>query len=569
MAVLSYSTDRALRRRRESPQAPLEAWRSPSAQLRPPGVVFEWRAPADRNVLRRLEVAAFVGLAPAGPLFQPTEISDWTQYRSAFGGFVPWAFLAYAVAGFFANQGKRCWVVRVADGQTATAARLDLEGAGHRLALKTSSPGTWGDALVARATPLTAERFDLTLTAGEAQEVWPGLTLVPRRPGWAGAVLRSSSLVRPASSGERSPVGEGVPRLEVPPGGQQRFAGGDDGLAGVTKETFLAGLDTLAASPEVALLAIPDLMPKEPVPVPPPRHPSSCRRPAGATPAPLTPVERPPRLSPDAIVWVQQRMVAQCKSLKDRIALLDPLPDLRTVDQLTTWRQGFATSYAALYAPWLEVPDPLRGRGRQALDPLVRAVPPSGHVAGVVARSLFTRGPAKPPANEVVQAARDVTGEVSDTAAALLNDGGINLIRPFPSRGIRIMGARTLSAEPALRYLNVRILLIYIERRLEALLQPAVFEPNTPATWEMVERIASSLLDGLWQAGMLDGATAEEAYFVRCDETTNPPDEIDAGRLLCLIGIQPPWPAEFITVRIGHVDGSLTVLTVEGGPPRG
>jgi len=568
MAVLSYSTDRALRRRRASPEAPLEAWRSPSAQLRPPGVVFEWRAPADRNVLRRLEIAAFVGLAPAGPLFQPTEISDWTQYRSAFGGFVPWAFLAYAVAGFFANQGKRCWVVRVA-GRQAAAARLDLEGGGHRLALETSSPGTWGDALVARATPLNAERFDLTLTVGEAQEVWPGLTLDPRQPGWAGAVLRSSSLVRPASPDEVSPGDDGVPRLEIPPGGQQRFAGGDDGLAGVSKETFVRGLDTLAASPEVALLAIPDLMPKEPVPEPPPRHPSSCRRPAGPTPTPLIPTERPPRLSPDAIVWVQQKMVAQCKSLKDRIALLDPLPDLRTVDQLTAWRQGFATSYAALYAPWLEVPDPLRGRGRQALDPLVRAVPPSGHVAGVIARSLFTRGPAKPPANEVVRAARDVTGEVSDTAAALLNDGGINLIRPFPSRGIRIMGARTLSSEPALRYLNVRILLIYIEHRLEALLQPAVFEPNTPATWEMVERISSSLLDDLWQRGMLDGATAEEAYFVRCDETTNPPDEIDAGRLLCLIGIQPPWPAEFITVRIGHVDGSLTVLTVEGGPSRG
>ena len=533
-----------------------------------------------------LDTAAFVGLAPRGPLFEAVEVTDWTQYVSSFGGYVPWAYLAYSAAGFFANGGRRLHLVRI-DHEAGTAVsslRLSAGGGdpqGRTVLLQATSPGLWGDGIVVVVTPLTNDRFDLTVSLPQLDEyeVWPGLTLDPNKSGYIGRALNTdlegSRLINVCDGaswqrmGCREPAAP-IPILTVPPGGQARLSGGRDALDQLTAADFRLGLAVVGKLPDVGLVAMPDLMPKVDLAPPSEPPPVRCGQPRASVREPATEpdsltAQRPAALSPTEIEQLQLDMVGQCEVLRDRIALLDSLPSQRSGEDVLEFRSLFRSSYAAIYTPWLRVPDPLMGQGQQQLVYLTRDLPPSGYVAGIMARVMRTRGPSKPPANEIVVGARDVTGTVSPATQALLNENGINLIRPFPSRGLRIMGARTTSLDPSLIFVNVRLLLIYVEETLEALLQGIVFETNGPMTWEAVVRIASAFLDDLWRRGWLDGASAEEAYFVTCDATTTTVDDIDAGRLICLIGLLPPWPAEFITVRIGLVDGSLSVLAVEGG----
>ena len=155
--------------------------------------------------------------------------------------------------------------------------------------------------------------------------------------------------------------------------------------------------------------------------------------------------------------------------------------------------------------------------------------------------------------------------QVDDIRHGVLNERGINVIRSFNGRGIRVAGARTLSSDIEWRYVNVRRLMTMIEEAIDESTQWTVFEPNNRDLWRDIDRVVRGFLDALWRRGMLDGATAEEAYFVRCDETTNPPEETDAGRVICLVGVQPPWPAEFVVVRIGKTQGATEIFELTGG----
>jgi phage tail sheath protein FI len=192
-------------------------------------------------------------------------------------------------------------------------------------------------------------------------------------------------------------------------------------------------------------------------------------------------------------------------------------------------------------------------------------VPPCGHIAGIYARISRTVGVHKPPANEQISTAQDVQTTLTNDEYGFLNDNSVNVIRAFPGRGLRVAGARTLASDsleqtPELRYVNIRRLLLMIEESIAEQLNWLVFEPNTPILWEDIERIVGGFLTRLWRLGMLDGATPDDAFYVRCDESTNPPEQVDQGRLLCEIGIRPPWPAEFIVVRIGITEGRVVVL---------
>jgi phage tail sheath protein FI len=202
-------------------------------------------------------------------------------------------------------------------------------------------------------------------------------------------------------------------------------------------------------------------------------------------------------------------------------------------------------STGAVYYPWILVDDPLRITG------LVRAVPPSGHVAGMFARVDRHRGVHQPPANQPLEGARDVAFTLSAMAHGELNDAAVNAIRPIPGRGILVLGARTLDPAVVWRYVNVRRLFLMIEETLDEQLQWVVFEPNNPRLWREVQRVIGGFLERLYRMGMLDGATAEDAFTVRCDASTNPPWETDLGRITCVIGLQPPYPAEFVIVRLG------------------
>lgn len=238
---------------------------------------------------------------------------------------------------------------------------------------------------------------------------------------------------------------------------------------------------------------------------------------------------------------VQDALLSHCETRKDRFAVLDS-PETITggIDKLPKPRDS---KYGAYYFPWIQVYDPDKGN---------IFVPPSGHIAGVYSRTDSERGVHKAPANEIVRGALGLKYNVSKGEQDLLNPKGINAIR-FMNGGIRIWGARTLSSDPSWRYINVRRLFIMVESSIERATQWVVFEPNDHRLWKRVQRTISSFLTLLWRNGALMGTSPEQAFYVKCDEETNPPEVIDAGQLVVEIGLAPVKPAEFVIFRIGQM----------------
>jgi phage tail sheath protein FI len=243
---------------------------------------------------------------------------------------------------------------------------------------------------------------------------------------------------------------------------------------------------------------------------------------------------------------LQGKMIAHCENMGDRMAILDAPPNLLPQDILE-WRMntaGYDSKFGTLYYPWLEVMDPLTNQ------PMY--VPPSGHVAGVWCRTDATRGVHKAPANEVVLGVNGLGFQVTQEEQGGLNKVGINCIRSFPGRGIRIWGARTLSSDPEWRYLNVRRLFNYIAESIMEGTQWSVFEPNDERLWLQLRIAATNFLTRTWREGALFGASPAEAFYVKCDSETNPPDVIEAGQVIVEIGISPVKPAEFVIFRISQ-----------------
>ncbi len=238
---------------------------------------------------------------------------------------------------------------------------------------------------------------------------------------------------------------------------------------------------------------------------------------------------------------VQDALLSHCETRKDRFAILDsPETISGGVDRLPKPRDS---KYGAYYFPWIQVYDPDKGN---------IFVPPSGHVAGVYSRVDSERGVHKAPANELVRGALALKYNVSKGEQDLLNPKGINAIR-FMNGGIRIWGARTLSSDPSWRYINVRRLFIMVETSIERATQWVVFEPNDHRLWKRVVRTIGSFLTLLWRNGALMGTSPEQAFFVKCDDETNPPEVIDAGQLVVEIGLASVKPAEFVIFRIGQM----------------
>lgn len=268
-------------------------------------------------------------------------------------------------------------------------------------------------------------------------------------------------------------------------------------------------------------------------------------------------------LGPDERTEIWRALVHQADTLGDRIALLDPPENWDIEKRFKKWNEDFPVSQsalAALYWPWLHIPSDSAG------SKFTRAVPPSGHIAGTIARRDLSRGFFAPPANMVIEGAVGVTAELSDELRADVNDTGINVIVALPGRGIRAMGARTLS-NPAdagsYKFLNVRRLVTHLCEWIAEDTQWMVFEPNSETLWRAMERLVRTILFDLWRRGGLAGATDDEAYFVRCDATTNPRHESEQGRVICLVGVRPPGPAEMIFVRIGIAEGRVELLDRE------
>jgi hypothetical protein len=250
----------------------------------------------------------------------------------------------------------------------------------------------------------------------------------------------------------------------------------------------------------------------------------------------------------DGVKAVQLAMIAHCERMADRMAILDPLPDL-SAQEVKRWREvetNYDSMFATLYYPWVTVMGP---------DGKPMAVPPSGHMAGVWARSDGERGVHKAPANEVVRGVLEPVAQITKGEQDTLNPIGVNCIRTFTGRGVRIWGARTLSSDPAWRYVNVRRMFNMVEKSIEHATQWVVFEPNDQNLWARIRRDIGAYLTTVWRDGMLFGTSPGEAFYVKCDAELNPPEIRDQGKLIIEVGMAPVKPAEFVIFRFSQYSG--------------
>ena len=478
-------------------------------------------------------VAAFVGLAARGPTNTPTLVTNWSQFVSAFGDFMEGAYLAHAVYGYFLNGGGAAYVVRIGGDAPAATARAeiptqkDAKLSGYRISALESGPG--GNQItveVSEATTPGEDTFKLTVRApGRPDEVYDELSTKRGKTNVVTLIKEQSKLISIEEVGqaaiERAPA-RGRVTLAGAEGTKPMRLTPDDYVGDPADRTGFGGLE---AVDEVTMLAVPDLMS----------------------------LYQKGVIDAEGLQAVQSAMIGHCELMGDRVAILDAPPGLNA-QQVKEWRVdkvGYDSKYASLYWPWVKVLDPLTGKGA--------FVPPSGHVAGVWARSDSTRGVHKAPANEVIRGALALELIITKGEHDQLNPNGINCIRAFPGRGIRIWGARTLSSDPSWRYLNVRRLFNYIEESILEGTQWVVFEPNDMDLWQRVKRTLNAFLTRTWRDGALFGATPQEAFYVKCDSETNPPEVVDAGQLVVEIGIAPVKPAEFVVFRIAQFSGGASL----------
>lgn len=239
---------------------------------------------------------------------------------------------------------------------------------------------------------------------------------------------------------------------------------------------------------------------------------------------------------------VHRMLIEHCERQRFRFAVLDCDPGIADPRGVDPAAAGLDTQYAALYLPWVCVADPAGGARR--------CVPPGGHVLGVYARTDLERGVFKAPANQVLRGVATLEYEVDRATQEVLNPRGVDVIRDFPGRGIRVWGARTLSSNPQWKYVNVRRLFIFLERSIYEGTKWVVFEPNDEKLWARVRDTIRLFLRAQWRSGALLGAKEEEAFFITCDPSTMTQDDIVNGRLICEIGVAPVRPAEFVIFRI-------------------
>jgi phage tail sheath protein FI len=481
-------------------------------------------------------IAGFVGFAERGPVNEPVLVTNWTQFTQTFGGFVDGGYLAPSVYGYFLNGGGSAYVVRIGgtgadpgegDGQPAAleparvaVAELTGPGGGRPVVVRAKEPGPDGNKVVVEVQEPSEpgeDTFKLVVRRDRVEEVYDNVTVRKGQSHVATAVRqsklitieepRSGALAVPAA-GTRVSLSGGAPPAEpvaVRPA---------DYVGDANDRTGFAGLEAID---DVTMLCVPDVM-------------SAYQR--GVIDA-------------DGVKAVQLAMIAHCELMADRVAILDPLPDLRP-QRLKDWRMndaGYDSKYATLYWPWFTVMGP---NGKPM------TMPPSGYVAGVWARNDDTRGVHKAPANEIVRGVLELPSGLTRREHDQLNPVGINCVRAFPGQGIRIWGARTLSSDPEWRYLNVRRLFNYVEKSILNGTNWVVFEPNDHYLWSAVNRTISMFLRRVWRSGALFGNTPEEAFYVKCDAENNPEENRDAGILTVDIGIAPVKPAEFVVFRLAQ-----------------
>jgi phage tail sheath protein FI len=533
--------------------------------------------------------AAFLGETERGPV-SPRLVTSFSQFRRIYGGSPDSSHLAIAVDGFFRNGGNRCYVTRVTPhdpGDVSRATVADGSGA-DAMSVSANGPGEWGDrvAVVVNDSPMYKEGknqyFQLTVRywsndpeeitdpggaepdpAPDVEERYDDLTPDAMSSQHFEKQLASSSLV------DVEAVGDGRPALGVTwlgDGGGSAESGGSDEAG--SEESDASDIPDDDELDEMSYNELQDLAKPYDIDRTQTKdelkadlqEARDSRTDGGAATVSLSDYQGTDLTGertglaalkeqddvsivcvPDEndIRGLTEAVVTHCENMGERFAVLQAPQNAGRVSQLET---PVDSSYAAYYYPWLEVKDPLTNQDK--------TVPPGGHVAGMFARNDAEEGVHGAPANMVVRGALDLQLDVTKGEQDVLNPKGVNCIRSFQGRGIRVWGARTCSSDPEWKYVNVRRLFLYIEQSIDEGTQWAVFEPNDVDLWDRVTQSISNFLTTTWRDGALMGSTADEAFYVRCGESTMTQDDIDNGRLICEIGIAPVKPAEFVIFRI-------------------
>jgi len=481
--------------------------------------------------------AAFVGFAEEGPVNQPTFIPNFTEFVNTFGGFIKGGYLAASVYGYFQNGGGRCYVTRLPGGdeqaaepkavaalpsaakpaiESLTFTALEAGPGGTEISIEVVKPSDEG---------APEDQFNLIVRRGSTEEVFENLSFSKAKGAHnvIDVVNKQSKLVQVAEKAGDLSMPERVPSpgkysLTVAEATSTALVPvSSDVIVGDASER--SGLSGFEVAEDVTMLCVPDLMA----------------------------LYQADAISMEGVKAVQLAMIAHCENMKDRFAIIDCPPGL-SPQKMKEWRMdeaGYDTKYGALYYPWLRVANPM-GNGDSIL------VPPSGYMAGVYARSDNERGVHKAPANEVVRGAMGVEIQITKSEQDILNPIGVNCIRSFSGRGIRVWGARTLSSDASWRYINVRRLFNFVEKSIENGTQWIVFEPNDPDLWARIRRDITAFLTNVWRTGALFGATPAQAFYVKCDEEINPASVRDLGQVIIEIGMAPVKPAEFVIFRISQ-----------------
>ena len=259
----------------------------------------------------------------------------------------------------------------------------------------------------------------------------------------------------------------------------------------------------------------------------------------------------------DRVLRLQTAVLDHCDRLGDRFAILDSWPTTIGTGTVLDQRKALNGTNGALYYPWVKV-----SAGGTSTAPTL--VPPCGHVAGIYAVSDQRVGVHKAPANEALAGVLDLEVTLTNSQQGELNPVGINCLRAFPGRGIRVWGARTLSTTPNWTYVNVRRLFLTAGRWIERNMPDASFEPNAPALWARITRELSAYFEGLFRQGAFTGSTAQQAFYVKCDAETNPASVREAGQVVTEVGLAPAVPGEFIRVYIVNSPGGVSITSSPG-----
>jgi phage tail sheath protein FI len=477
--------------------------------------------------------AGFVGSCQKGPIGEAIGITSFGEFVRKFGGYIDGAYLAFAVRSFFSEGGSSCYVVRASHysggkPEAATALR-ELSSAGAApipvLKFKASSPGAWGND-VAISCRQVDTAFELELRVGGSPvEVHANLSMDRKSKEYV--VERINSVSDLVSVEDLVPANSQLPAIDrrpAPTSVPVALANGTNGAAledidyygqSELKNGFYA-FDTVE---DISLLAVPEAVTR----------------------------------------GVHVKGYAYCEQRKDCFYIADCQQTIINANDVVNYKQAqgnysgqnsLNSKYGALYAPWVFVFDPRTGKRIK--------IPPSGVVAGRYADVDRSRGVHKAPSgisDGRLLSVLDVDRDFSDADQAKLNPIGVNLIRNFSGVGPTIWGARTTSSDPEWVYLNVRRFFLFVEQSVDASTKWTVFEPNDPSLWKSITKNVSGFLRQQWSIGALVGLKEEQAFYVKCDAETNPPESVDLGRVITEVGLAVAKPAEFVILRFTQMAG--------------